>query len=119
MAHRNIQVDDLLMVQMWGDVHDVEYNPEYDSWKCLITGKSLDDDDVSSVITSKEFSINDFIRLHGTPKSIFAKPSWMDAEHQKLDKGDNIKFKIINSNRDIFVTVELFKILSIYITLCL
>jgi len=49
MAHRNIQVDDLLMVQMWGDVHDVEYDPEYDSWKCLITGKSLDDDDVTFV----------------------------------------------------------------------
>ena len=37
------------MVQMWGDVHDVEYDPEYDSWKCLITGKSLDDDDVTFV----------------------------------------------------------------------
>ncbi|MEI6261930.1 MAG: DUF4258 domain-containing protein, partial [Deltaproteobacteria bacterium] len=49
MAYRNIQVDDLLMVLMWGDVQDVEYDPEYDSWKCRITGKSLDDDDLTFV----------------------------------------------------------------------
>ena len=49
MAYRNIQVDDLLMVLMWGDIQDVEYDPEYDSWKCRITGKSLDDDDLTFV----------------------------------------------------------------------
>jgi hypothetical protein len=45
MAHRNIQVD----VPDVGDVHDVECDPEYDSYKYLIKGKSLDDDDVTFV----------------------------------------------------------------------
>ncbi|MGD9975878.1 MAG: DUF4258 domain-containing protein [Desulfatirhabdiaceae bacterium] len=44
MFERNVQVDDLLMVLMWGYVQDVEYDTEFDSWKCRITGKSLDDD---------------------------------------------------------------------------
>ena len=49
MAERDIQVDDLLMVLMWGDVQEVQYDPEFDSWKCRITGKSLDDDNVTFI----------------------------------------------------------------------
>jgi hypothetical protein len=49
MAERDIQVDDLLMILMWGVVQEVQYEPEFDSWKCRITGKSLDDDSVTFI----------------------------------------------------------------------
>jgi hypothetical protein len=49
MAERNIQADDLMMVLLWGDVQDVRYEPDYDTWKCRIDGKTLDNDDVTFI----------------------------------------------------------------------
>jgi hypothetical protein len=37
------------MILMWGDVQEVQYEPEFDSWKCRITGKSLDEDSVTFI----------------------------------------------------------------------
>jgi len=38
-----------MMVLLWGDVQDVRYEPDYDTWKCRIDGKTLDNDDVTFI----------------------------------------------------------------------
>ena len=46
MAERQVQMDDALHVLLWGEVSEVNYNEEHDSWQCKVSGTDIDGDDL-------------------------------------------------------------------------
>ena len=42
MENRNVSIDDVLNVLMWGSVTKIEHNEKHDSYKCRVEGKDID-----------------------------------------------------------------------------
>jgi hypothetical protein len=42
MQERQINTDDALNVLLWGEVTEIQYNKEHESWQCKVTGKDID-----------------------------------------------------------------------------
>ena len=46
MQERQITTDDVLNVFLWGEVTEIKYNKEHDSWQCKVIGKDIDGEDL-------------------------------------------------------------------------
>ena len=46
MLDRNVTMDDLLHVLMWGEVIELEEDPEYGNWKCKVKGTDTDGEEL-------------------------------------------------------------------------
>jgi hypothetical protein len=44
MIERQITIDDVLKVMLWGEVTEIEYNQVQDSWQCKVTGTDVDNE---------------------------------------------------------------------------
>lgn len=44
MRERQITIDDVLNVLLWGKVSGIEYNKKHKSWQCKVTGKDIEGD---------------------------------------------------------------------------
>ncbi|MDA3787845.1 MAG: DUF4258 domain-containing protein [Desulfobacula sp.] len=42
MQERQINMDDILYVLLWGNVIGIEYNKDHHSWQCKVRGKDID-----------------------------------------------------------------------------
>lgn len=45
MAERNVSMEDIVHVLMWGTISDIE-TVDPDRWRCTVTGKDLDGDEL-------------------------------------------------------------------------
>lgn len=59
MQERNVSIQDILYVLMWGDVQEIKRDTEHSNWKCEIQGKDLDDDilTVQAAVSENERTI--------------------------------------------------------------
>lgn len=46
MRERNITIDDVLHVLLWGQVTQIEYDSIHDSWKCKVKGLDIDGEEL-------------------------------------------------------------------------
>jgi hypothetical protein len=46
MRERHISIEDVLYVLTWGEVTEIEYNEDHDSWKCKVTGNDVDGEEL-------------------------------------------------------------------------
>ncbi|MBW1704782.1 MAG: DUF4258 domain-containing protein [Deltaproteobacteria bacterium] len=51
MQERDVVMDDILYVIMWGEVTSFEKDSQYNNWKCTVTGKDIEGDELT-VITA-------------------------------------------------------------------
>ncbi len=49
MRERDVVIDDILYVIMWGEVSDIEEDPEHNNWKCYVKGKDIEGDDLTVI----------------------------------------------------------------------
>lgn len=42
MIERDVTMNDILQVLMWGEVVEIEEDPEFGNWKCKVKGKDTD-----------------------------------------------------------------------------
>jgi Domain of unknown function (DUF4258) len=50
MVERSAQMDDMLNVLLWGNVYDLEEQPEQNEWKCKMDGEDLDGDKLTLIV---------------------------------------------------------------------
>jgi Domain of unknown function (DUF4258) len=56
MLERNVIMDDILNVLLWGNVNDLEENQDSGEWKCKVEGMDLDDDELTLIVA---FDVSD------------------------------------------------------------
>jgi len=54
MIERNVTVDDILYVIMWGDVVELEKDEEHQNWKCKVQGVDVDGNELAFVTAIDE-----------------------------------------------------------------
>ncbi len=47
MEKRNVIMDDILHVLMWGNIKKIEKNTKHNNWKIEVEGQDLDDDQLT------------------------------------------------------------------------
>ncbi len=47
-------MDDVLWVIMWGELKGLEKDSEHNNWKCTISGKDIEEDDLTVIMALDE-----------------------------------------------------------------
>lgn len=50
MAKRDVSMQDILYVIMWGTVTEVNWDNQYNNWNCKVTGKDIEGDKLTIVL---------------------------------------------------------------------
>jgi hypothetical protein len=66
MAERNVTMEDMLQVLLWGEVHELKASQDRQNWECLVRGFDLEKEPLAVKVAVLE---NDFallcITVHG------------------------------------------------------
>jgi hypothetical protein len=54
MNERNVTMDDILYVTMWGDIVDLIEDPEHQNWTCTVKGTDIDGNELVFVAAIDE-----------------------------------------------------------------
>lgn len=54
MLERNVTIDDILYVIMWGEIEELRENKEHHNWTCKVTGTDTDGYELSFVAALNE-----------------------------------------------------------------
>lgn len=59
MAQRQVLMDDMLQVLLWGHLKELRENPDCDNWECLVEGSDLEGDPltVKVAILEHDFAV--------------------------------------------------------------
>ena len=59
MAQRQVVMDDMLQVLLWGQVRELRQNPEGGNWECVVVGRDIEKDPLSVkvVILEADFAL--------------------------------------------------------------
>ena len=66
MQERNVTMDDMLQVLLWGDIRELKANPGRQNWECLVKGQDIEHEPltVKVAILEEDFALL-CITVHG------------------------------------------------------